>query len=338
MNSDARPVNSLGDVRKGQAMKRSSWFSTAFLAFCLLLGSIIDTGPARLAAQIPRFSSSNAKTFKEIADVKQRIAKNPNDVREHYRLGGLYEKLFLWKNAVAAYSQVVRIKPDLANAHYDMGWCYTRLDNYEAALKAHQEAEKHIRIASSKLPEKKVKYAIGWNLYKLRRYDEAVEQYLKAVQLAPSYQVAIYEIGRVYLAQGDQERAMQVADKLEPELRDLLLKEIKIVEWVENGGATGNSNPVVFKMDPETQPNILFMEKPKYNLFALDHNIQGIVVFGVVFNANGKITGVRIIRDLPYGLTAQALIALRKMKFTPAMKDGQPVSVRGKLEFSFNLD
>jgi TonB family protein len=319
-------------------MKSSSRFSTAFLAFCLLLGSIIDTGQARLAAQIPRFSSSDAKTLKEIADTRQRIAKNPDDVREHYRLGGLYEKLFLWKNAVAAYSQAVRIKPDLAHVHYDIGWCYTRLDNYEDALKAHQEADRLIRISSSKLSKKKVRYAIGWNLYKLRRYDEAVEHYLKAVQLAPSYQVAIYEIGRVHLAQGDQEGAMHVADKLEPELRDLLLKEMKIVEGGENGGATGNPNPMVFKMDQETQPTILFTEKPKYNLIALDHNIQGIVVLGVVFNANGKITGVRIIRDLPYGLTGRALIALRKIKFKPAMKDGQPVSVRGTLEFGFSLN
>jgi hypothetical protein len=46
---------------------------------------------------------------------------------------------------------------------------------------------------------------------------------------------------------------------------------------------------------------------------------------------------VRIVRDLPYGLTAQALIALQKIEFKPAMKDGKPVSVRGDLEFSFNL-
>jgi Gram-negative bacterial TonB protein C-terminal len=57
----------------------------------------------------------------------------------------------------------------------------------------------------------------------------------------------------------------------------------------------------------------------------------------VVFGANEKIGGVRIIQDLPYGLTYQALMALQKIKFKPAMRDGKPVSVRGNLEFSFNL-
>lgn len=320
-------------------MKRLSRFSTAFLPLCLSLGLTIATAPGRLAAQTPPYDVWRAKTLKEIEDAKQRIARDPDDVREHYRLGGLYEKLSQWQDAVVSYSQAIRIKPDLAHAHYDMGWCYTRLGNYEEALKAHQEAEKHIRIPlfRLRLPEKKVKYAIGWDLYKLRRYNEAIDHYVKAAQLAPTYHVAIYEIGRVYLAQGDQEGAIQISDKLEPYLRDLLLKEMEIVETGEKGGATSDPNPLVFKMDQETHPTILRMEKPKYTLIAHDNNIQGIVELGVVFGANGKITGVRILRDLPYGLTAQALIALQKIKFKPAMKDGTPVSVRGTLEFSFNL-
>ena len=58
---------------------------------------------------------------------------------------------------------------------------------------------------------------------------------------------------------------------------------------------------------------------------------------GVVFGVDGKITGVRIIQDLPYGLTAQAIIAMQKLKFKPAMKDGKPVPVRATLELSFKL-
>jgi hypothetical protein len=42
-------------------------------------------------------------------------------------------------------------------------------------------------------------------------------------------------------------------------------------------------------------------------------------------------------QDLPYGLTAQALIAIQKIKFKPAMKGGKPLSVRGNLELNFSL-
>jgi tetratricopeptide (TPR) repeat protein len=132
-------------------MKRSSRFSTISLTFCLLLGITIVAAPSRVAAQTSTYDEEMAKKLKEVEDAKQRIAKNPDDAREHYRLGGLYEKLSQFQDAIAPYSQAVKIKPDFAYAHYDLGWCYTRLNNYKEALKAHQEAEKHIQITSFKL-------------------------------------------------------------------------------------------------------------------------------------------------------------------------------------------
>jgi TonB family C-terminal domain len=320
-------------------MKCLSRFSTAFPLLFLSLGLIIAVGPARIAAQSPTYEEFKAKISKEIEDVKQSIAKNPNDAQEHYRLGGLYEKLFQCQDAVEAYAQAVRVKPDFAYAYYVQGWCYTRMNNYEEALKAHQEAEKHIRITSFKLrlTGELANYAIGWDLYRLRRYDEAIAHYAKAAQIAPSYQEAIYEIGRVRLAQGDQEGVQQITSKLEPYFRDLLLKEMEIVESADKGGATNSPNPSVLTMDRESRPTILYQEKAKYTETARQHKAQGSVVLSVVFDANEKITGVRIIRDLPYCLTAQALIAAQKIKFKPAMKNGEPVSVRSMLEFTFNL-
>jgi tetratricopeptide (TPR) repeat protein len=319
-------------------MKRISHLSTAFQLTCLLLVLIIAAVPAQTAAQTAQYDEERGKILKKVEDAKQRIAKNPDDASEHYRLGELYEKLYQLEDAVAAYSQAVKIKPDFAYAYYNLGWCYTRLNNYEEALKAHLEAVKHCRITSFKLrlTEEKANYAIGWDLYRLRRYDAAISHYVKAVQVDPTFQEAAYEIGRVCMAQGDQEGARLITNKLESVLRDLLLKEMEIVDWREKGGTIA-PNPLVLKMDQETRPILLYHEKAKYTSMAHDNNIQGIVVLSVVFGANEKIGGVRIIQDLPYGLTYQALMALQKIKFKPAMRDGKPVSVRGNLEFSFNL-
>jgi len=40
---------------------------------------------------------------------------------------------------------------------------------------------------------------------------------------------------------------------------------------------------------------------------------------------------------LPYGLTERAIAAARQIKFTPATKDGRPVSMYIQLEYNFNL-
>jgi len=90
-------------------------------------------------------------------------------------------------------------------------------------------------------------------------------------------------------------------------------------------------------MTASLKPTILYKEKAKYTEEARQNKIQGTVVLSVVFTADGRITGIRVVRGLPDGLTEKAIEAAQKIRFNPAVKNGAPVSVRGSLEFSFNL-
>ena len=85
------------------------------------------------------------------------------------------------------------------------------------------------------------------------------------------------------------------------------------------------------------RPTILYKEKAKYTEEARQNKVQGTVVLNVVFTSDGRITQVRVIRSLPDGLTEKAIEAAQRIRFQPATKNGAPVSVRGNLEFSFNL-
>jgi TonB family protein len=90
-------------------------------------------------------------------------------------------------------------------------------------------------------------------------------------------------------------------------------------------------------MTPSLRPTILYREKAKYTEEARQNKIQGSVLLQVVFNINGSITDIKVIRGLPDGLTEKAIEAARKIRFNPAVKNGAPVSVRGTLDFAFNL-
>ena len=57
----------------------------------------------------------------------------------------------------------------------------------------------------------------------------------------------------------------------------------------------------------------------------------------VVFASNGQVAQIRAVHSLPYGLTERAIAAAREIKFVPAVKGGQPVSVFMQLEYNFNL-
>ncbi|MGH9836522.1 MAG: TonB family protein [Blastocatellia bacterium] len=96
------------------------------------------------------------------------------------------------------------------------------------------------------------------------------------------------------------------------------------------------ANPIL-PMSSSSRPTILYREKAEYSQEARDNGIEGTVQLSVVFGADGQIRDLKIVRGLPHGLTEKAIEAANKIRFEPAMKDGQPVNVRGMLEYSFNL-
>ena len=90
-------------------------------------------------------------------------------------------------------------------------------------------------------------------------------------------------------------------------------------------------------MSASLRPTILYKEKAKYTEEARQNKIQGTVVLSVVFTADGRITSIKVVRGLPDGLTEKAIEAAQRIRFNPAVRAGTPVSVRGNLEFTFNL-
>jgi TonB family protein len=94
---------------------------------------------------------------------------------------------------------------------------------------------------------------------------------------------------------------------------------------------------IINEMTASIHPNITYKERADYTQEARENKVEGNVVLSVVFGTDGKIGAIRVESGLPYGLTEEAIRAARRIRFEPAMKDGKPVSVRGNLEFGFNL-
>lgn len=82
---------------------------------------------------------------------------------------------------------------------------------------------------------------------------------------------------------------------------------------------------------------IVSKPQPQYTEEARKNQITGTVVLGAVFGADGEVKNIRTVSGLPFGLTARAVEAARLIKFTPAIKDGRPVSMYIQLEYEFRL-
>jgi len=89
--------------------------------------------------------------------------------------------------------------------------------------------------------------------------------------------------------------------------------------------------------DVDQKARIISRMEPQYTEAARQHMVAGTVVLRAVFSKSGEVTKIRVISGLPYGLTESAVEAARQIRFSPAAKDGRPVSQYIQIEYNFSL-
>lgn len=89
--------------------------------------------------------------------------------------------------------------------------------------------------------------------------------------------------------------------------------------------------------DVDTKIKILSKPEAVYTNEAARQNVVGVVKLSAVFTSSGDVRNIEVINGLPAGLTENAIAVARQITFTPAMKDGQAVSVRMVLVYTFEL-
>jgi hypothetical protein len=82
------------------------------------------------------------------------------------------------------------------------------------------------------------------------------------------------------------------------------------------------------KFGPRTSPDL--------TAEALAHTVRGQVVLSAVLCRTGKITDIKVIEGLPFGMTERVIEAARQIKFEPAERNGHKVSEKTQLEYNFS--
>lgn len=103
------------------------------------------------------------------------------------------------------------------------------------------------------------------------------------------------------------------------------------------GGGGTDYNRIFSGREVNSKARVLSKPEPQYTEDARKNQITGTVVLRAVFTSGGQVTNIRSVSGLPFGLTERAIAAARQIRFTPAMKDGRPVSMYIQLEYNFNL-
>jgi len=82
-------------------------------------------------------------------------------------------------------------------------------------------------------------------------------------------------------------------------------------------------------------PKATYSPDPKFPDLPRDAESRGIVVMVVGVNQKGHVQAVRVLRSDEKAFEQSAVATVRKWKFKPAEKDGQPVPVQVTVEMKF---
>lgn len=84
-------------------------------------------------------------------------------------------------------------------------------------------------------------------------------------------------------------------------------------------------------------PVVIHMVTPKYSQEARAAKLSGNVVVSMIVDSEGKVRDVHVLRGVGMGLDENAMEAVKKYKFKPALKDGKPVAVYLNVQVNFKI-
>ncbi|HEV7858123.1 MAG TPA: energy transducer TonB [Pyrinomonadaceae bacterium] len=83
---------------------------------------------------------------------------------------------------------------------------------------------------------------------------------------------------------------------------------------------------------------VVITRKPEavYTAAARRNQVEGVVALNVMFKSDGTISDITPIRELPGGLTEEAIKAARHIEFKPAYVYGRPTDATQYVEYDFD--
>ena len=98
------------------------------------------------------------------------------------------------------------------------------------------------------------------------------------------------------------------------------------------------SDPAVLRQNTvDKKARLITTFEPQSNEYAQAHAVAGVAVYHVVIGADGTSGEIAVGRPIGFGLDENAVEAIRKATFEPAIKDGKPAPVLLDLVVQFRI-
>jgi TonB family protein len=169
----------------------------------------------------------------------------------------------------------------------------------------------------------------GASLYNAGLYEEAIINFNEVIRLWPNSANGYSNRGSVYLKLGQFERAITDFDRalaLNPQLNAAATLRQEAQKRLASGVYAGKD---------VSKPVLESWTRPKASKEAVRAGKTGSVRLQFVVDQNGRAKDFEILKSLSPDLDDRAITSLKRAKFKPGLKDGQPVSVLSTMDVQF---
>ena len=230
--------------------------------------------------------------------LKKALSLKRDSPEANLLLGLVYRNKGELDNAFKHVREAIRLLPNYPDAHYLLAYLYG-IKNQST------EAAEEIRIAIEQGARSANLYILKGNLeIRDRKHGEAMKSYEMALQLSqPSdegYQTLVDRVGA--------------------------LKSYVEFEFIKKNDSATYARPILKNLP-----------RPLYSSLAREKHVQGIVHLAVLVNEQGMPDSALIFKGVGYGLDEEAIKAARKMRFSPATRNGEPVKYWLTVMIEFNI-
>lgn len=122
---------------------------------------------------------------------------------------GFFQLLYDWDFAAAerSFRRAIELQPDNANAHDGLSFYLKATGQHEEAIRACKTARRLDPLSPF------AEVSLGWAYYFARRYDRAIEQGRRALEIDPQLSFAYWHTGLARLQQGEQAEGVAALER-----------------------------------------------------------------------------------------------------------------------------
>jgi TonB family protein len=115
--------------------------------------------------------------------------------------------------------------------------------------------------------------------------------------------------------------------------------DAQTMQQLPNLGDPALSHDQIFKVGEQgiNAPKVLYQPEPEFSDLARKKRYQGTLGMNLVVDKSGTVRNVQVIHPLGMGLDENAAATVSTWRFSPALRNGQPVAVAVYVEVSFHL-